>query len=110
MRQNDRVNEVFATWSTRRSTQEEIISATSSSGPHSGNNIFSVAFFRLQANKFIPSSSAAISVGNDISDETVFIEQLNAQQLNNQLVISLYFTIIYFQIVSNHIFFNLQFL
>ena len=65
MRQNDRVNEVFATSSTRRSTQEEIISETSSnrlSGPHSGNNIFSVAFFRLQANKFIPSSSAAISV------------------------------------------------
>ena len=65
MRQNDRVNEVFDTSSTRRSTQEEIISATSSkglSGPHSGDNIFSVAFFRLQANKFIPSSSAAISV------------------------------------------------
>ena len=43
IRQNDRVNEVFATSYIRRSTQEEIISVASStrlSEPYSGNSHF----------------------------------------------------------------------
>ena len=43
IRQDDQTNEVFATSSTRRSTQEEIISLVSSSRPserYSGNNHF----------------------------------------------------------------------
>ena len=102
IRQDDRVHEVFATSSTRCSTQEEIISVVSStrlSKPYSGNDNYlwaswfqsadllkvgrdclriSAAYFRSLANKFIPLSSCRNQV-NDISDETVFIEQLNVQ-------------------------------